>query len=118
MDTNIVDVNNSIDRNDGDLLILCLLQLLLLALLQKRNRSKRWLNRKWWIRPINVARPIYGDYEHLFQELKYNDADIFFRYVRMRKKTFHRLLQMVKPFLTKTNKRAFTPEQRLTITLR
>jgi len=70
------------------------------------------------VRPINVARPIYGDFEHLFQELKSNDADIFFRYVRMTKETFNLLLQMTKPFLTKMSKRAFSPEQRLAITLR
>lgn len=70
------------------------------------------------VRPINLKRPWYGDYEHLFHELKYDDPDMFFRYVRMTKETFHLLLNMTKPFLTKANKRAFSPEQRLTITLR
>ncbi|EZA62957.1 hypothetical protein X777_11973 [Ooceraea biroi] len=36
----------------------------------------------------------------------------------MTKETFSHLLQMTKPFLTKTSKRAFSPEQRLAITLR
>lgn len=105
------------DVND-DFLILSFLQLCLLALLQKRNRKKRWLRRRWWVRPINVARPMYGDYEHLFHELKYNDPDIFFRFVRMREETFSLLLEMTKPFLTKLSKRAFSSEQRLIITLR
>jgi len=104
--------------DDEDFLIMCILQLCLLALWQRRERSKNWLNRRWWVRPINVARPIYDDFEHLFQELKYNDADIFFRYVRMTKETFSLLLQMTKIFLTKLSKRAFSPEQRLIITLR
>lgn len=103
---------------DEDFLILSLLQLCLLSSMQKINQRKRWLNRRWWVRPINVARPMYGDFEHLFQELKYTDIDIFFRYVRMKKKIFNHLLQMTKPFLTKLSKRALSPEQRLTITLR
>lgn len=121
-------VLNSLIRHSGhhnchmnvndDFLILSLLQLCLLAVLQKRYRRKRWLKRRWWVRPINVARPIYGDYEHLFHELKYNDPDIFFRFVRMREESFNLLLEMTKPFLTKFSKRAFSPEQRLTITLR
>ncbi|XP_029162074.1 protein ALP1-like [Nylanderia fulva] len=103
---------------EEDFLILSFLQLCLLLLLEERNRKKRWLNRRWWVRPINVARPLYGDFEHLFNELKYNDIDVFFRYARMRKETFNHLLQMTKPFLTKLSKRAFSPEQRLIITLR
>lgn len=104
--------------DNEDFLILSFLQLCLLVLLRKRNRGKRWLNRRWWVRPINVARPIYGDFEHLFRELKYDDVDIFLRYVRMRKETFDHLLQMTQPFLTKLSKRASNPEQRLAITLR
>lgn len=104
--------------NDEEFLILSVLQLCLLALLQQRNRRKRWLNRRWWVRPINVARSIYGDYEHLFQKIKYDDEDIFYRYVRMRRETFNFLFEMTKPFLTKLSRRAFNPEQRLAITLR
>lgn len=104
--------------DDEEFLILCFLQLCLLALIQKRDQGKRWSNRRWWVRPINVEPPIYGDYEHLFQELKYTDKEIFFRYLRMRRETFDLLLQMTRPFLTKVSKRAFSPEQRLTITLR
>ncbi|XP_067209497.1 uncharacterized protein [Linepithema humile] len=103
---------------DDEFLILSVLELCLLALLREKKRRKRWSNRRWWVRPINIARPIFGDYEHLFYELKNNDADIFFRYVRMRKETFYQLLQMTKPFLIKVSKRAFNPEQRLIITLR
>ncbi|GAB1867756.1 DDE Tnp4 domain-containing protein [Camponotus japonicus] len=36
----------------------------------------------------------------------------------MREESFNLLLEMTKPFLTKLSKRAFSPEQRLTITLR
>ncbi|XP_018376592.1 PREDICTED: uncharacterized protein LOC108769870 [Trachymyrmex cornetzi] len=105
--------------DDEDIFLLSVLQLLcLLSLLQRRERSKRWLHRRWWVRPINVARPVYGDFQHLFQELKYDDPDIFYRYVRMKKEIFNLLLKMTSPFLTKLSKRAFSPEQRLAMTLR
>lgn len=107
-----MDVNSM----DEDFLILCFLQLCLLLLEEERNQKKRWL--KKMVGPINVARPLYGDFEHLFHELKYNDIDIFFRYARMGKETFNHLLQMTRPFLTKLSRRAFSPEQRLIITLR
>lgn len=102
--------------NDDDF-ILIVLQLCLLALFKKKKRSKRWINRRWWVRPINVVRSIHGDYEHLFQEMKH-DPCIFFRYTRMREETFKLLLEMTRSFLTKSNHRAFSPEQRLIITLR
>ena len=105
--------------DDEDLFLLSILQLLfILSLLQRRQRSKLWLNRRWWVRPVNAARPLYGDFEHLFHDLKYNDPDLFFRYMRMRKETFNHLLQMIKPFLTKSNHRALNAEQRLATTLR
>lgn len=113
----LLPISMYIDDYDDDVLILSCLQLCLLALLQKRN-EKRTYNRRWWVRPINIARPIYGDYEHLFNEIKHDDPDIFSRYVRMRKETFYHLVQMTTPFLTKVSKRAFSPEQRLAITLR
>ncbi|XP_025158181.1 uncharacterized protein LOC112589377 [Harpegnathos saltator] len=42
----------------------------------------------------------------------------FFRYTRMNKETFKLLLKKTKPYLTKSSKRAFSPEHRLIITLR
>ncbi|XP_011874581.1 PREDICTED: uncharacterized protein LOC105565748 [Vollenhovia emeryi] len=84
----------------------------------KRNKRKRWINRRWWVRPINERRGQNGDFATLFAELK-EDPDLFFRYTRMDVDTFYELLDMVRPYLQKTSlRKPICPEQRLAITLR
>jgi hypothetical protein len=48
-------------------------------LLIRKKKQIRWLHRRWHVRPINQKRIQYGEYEHLFQELK-NDREMFYRY--------------------------------------
>ncbi|XP_032668398.1 protein ANTAGONIST OF LIKE HETEROCHROMATIN PROTEIN 1-like [Odontomachus brunneus] len=83
----------------------------------RRKRSQKWLNRQWWVRPINHRRLNLGDFCHLFQEMK-SDPQMFFRYTRMTFPIFNKLLEKAKPFLTKKSHRALVPEERLAITLR
>lgn len=86
--------------------------------LSLRKRRKRWLNRRWWTRPINLRRSRQGDYLHLFQELK-EDPSMFFNYTRMDLSSFYILLDLVSPYLKKNSLRAsLPPELRLAITLR
>ncbi|XP_018404639.1 PREDICTED: uncharacterized protein LOC108781195, partial [Cyphomyrmex costatus] len=106
--------------DDEIMLFLCAMQVASLALytVWKAERSKRWKNRRWWVRPINTRREQYGDFASLFTELK-EDEDMFFRYTRMDVPTFYELLRLVSPFLQKRSIRAsICPEQRLAITLR
>ncbi|XP_024883031.1 uncharacterized protein LOC112461855 [Temnothorax curvispinosus] len=84
---------------------------------RRRNYSKRWVNRRWWVRNINKNRNQQGDFNALFQELK-DDTEMFFRYTRMSVNVFYLLLELVEPFLRKNNWRALCPEQRLSLTLR
>src|SRR5436190_8240768 len=88
-------------------------------LIKKKNnkRHKRWINRKWHVRPINKLRRQCGHYDNLFQELK-KDENMFFRYVRMSKCNFAKLLDLLQPHLIKKSYRALPPEQRLLIALR
>lgn len=58
----------------------------------RRKRSLRWLNRQWWVRPINHRRPHQGDFCHLLQEIK-DDPQMFFRYTRMTVPIFKNLLE-------------------------
>lgn len=104
------------DIEEEELLALLILILGINYIIKKR-RSFRWINRKYWVHPINIRRSNQGDFDQLFQELK-DDPHIFFRYTRMSLCVFNELLEMMKPFLTKTNHRALIPEQRLVITLR
>ncbi|GAB1865696.1 Protein ALP1-like isoform X1 [Camponotus japonicus] len=83
------------------------------VLLQKRRKIKERL----WVRSIYVRRPLFGDFQHLFQELK-EDATMFFKYTRLNLLTFNKLLDILRPHLEKRNWRALPAEQRLIIMLR
>lgn len=108
------------DDYENVLLFLSITQVFGLGLynMWRKKKTKRWINRRWWVRPINLRREDYGDFATLFMELK-ADADLFFRYTRMDVDTFYELLQIVQPFLQKISlRKPICPEQRLAITLR
>jgi len=48
-----------------------------------------------WVRPLNVRRPLFDDFQHLFQELKEDDT-MFFKYTRMNLSTFNKLLDILR----------------------
>ncbi|XP_071555013.1 uncharacterized protein [Temnothorax nylanderi] len=81
------------------------------------RRRKQFKKKRLWVRPIYRRRPQFGDFQHLFQELK-EDAIMFFKYTRMNLLTFNKLLDIMRPHLEKRNWRALPAEQRLIITLR
>lgn len=103
--------------NEEDLLTYALVVLMIGTYILKRQTSFRWINRKYWVRPINMRRPMQGDFDHLLQEMK-TDPYMFFRYTRMSTNVFNHLLEMMIPFLTKKSHRALVPEQRLALTIR
>lgn len=77
------------------------------------------LNRKGQgIHPINCNRSVYGEYHHLFEELK-RDENRFFQYMRMTIETFNYILEKVEHRLIKTwcnwHKQPILPEERLNI---
>lgn len=85
----------------------------------KKKRHKRWVNRRWHVRPINKNREHQGEYNNLFHELKKSkDTRMFFEYSRMTFSHFDQLVQLVKPHLTKKSQRALVPQERLVIALR
>ncbi|KYN11373.1 hypothetical protein ALC57_16476, partial [Trachymyrmex cornetzi] len=50
-----------------------------------RKKTKKWLNRRWLVRP-------------------------FYRYTRMRLENFEKLVELTKPYLIKKSHRALLPE--------
>lgn len=85
----------------------------------KKRKHKRWVNRRWHVRPINQKRLQQGEYHNLFKELKeFEDEDMFFEYSRMSMLQFDKLLRFVQPRLVKMSKRALIPEEKLIIALR
>ncbi|KAL0107403.1 hypothetical protein PUN28_015743 [Cardiocondyla obscurior] len=83
------------------------------VILRKYQKKKNRL----WVRPIYLRRPLFGDFQHLFQELK-EDAIMFFKYTRMNLTIFNKLLNLLQVHLEKRHWRALSAEQRLIITLR
>lgn len=91
---------------------------IILALLVRRLRRKR--NRSLYIRDIFEKRPEYGEYHHLVQELRHSDPEYHFKYFRMTKASFDKLLSLVYHRLVHppTHRRPISPAERLAVTLR
>jgi len=113
----VLQTMNSEEILEEDLLTYALFVLMTGTYILKQRISFRWLNRKYWVRPINLRRPLQRDYDNLLQEMK-ADPYMFFKYTRMSINVFNYFLEIMKPFLIKKSHRASVPEQRLALTLR
>ncbi|XP_040358651.1 uncharacterized protein LOC121047476 [Ixodes scapularis] len=91
---------------------------LALALLVHRLRRKR--RRSMYIRQIFDKRTVYGEYHRLVQELRERDPEYHFKYFRMTKASFDRLLSFVyhRILHAPTHRRPISPGERLAVTLR
>ena len=89
----------------------------MIVVLIKRRRGDKWWNRTHYVSPINQKREQLGEFNTLFQELKF-DARKFFRYTRMNVERFHELLFILEPHLTKHHPRALSAELKLAMTLK
>ncbi|XP_077496143.1 uncharacterized protein LOC144107035 [Amblyomma americanum] len=89
-----------------------------LALPVRRLRSKRKCF--MYIRQIFDNRPFHGEYHHLVQELRNSDPEYHFKYFRMTKGSFDKLLQLVyhRILHRPTHRRPIYPAERLEVTLR
>ncbi|KAF4529518.1 hypothetical protein B566_EDAN015176 [Ephemera danica] len=84
---------------------------------KKRLKPKA---RRFAVRPLFQSRKTQGEFVTLFQEIKDDDPELFFKYTRMSRSTYDRLLEIVGPKLDKkcrTN-RKISAEQRLAFTLK
>ena len=57
--------------------------LMLLILRRRRRKLKRKFKRKCWVRKFLTQREQLGDFKNLLQELKSDDREQFFRFLRM-----------------------------------
>lgn len=76
--------------------------------------------RRYGVHPVNRSRSTYGEYHHLYRNLR-NFPDKFFQYLRMSVESFDSLLEKVKRKIEKQHanwKRPISPEEQLVITLR
>jgi len=73
-----------------------------------------------WMHPINIKRPEFGVFSHLYPDLLENEEK-FHGFFRMNIKQFYRLSHFVGEEIRKQNtnyRRAISPEERLAIFLR
>ena len=80
----------------------------------------QYLERDFWVHPINENRHLKGEFFTLYQELR-QYPDKFFRWYRMSMDQFGFLLGKLRPCLQKQNnnyRESICPEERLVVTLR
>ena len=89
---------------------------------RRQRRRRRVRNRKrFWVRPWLLRRPLYGQYEHLMQELYREDVNTFTNFLRVTPEMFMELVERVGPRIEKEDtlwRKALEPGLRLAITLR
>lgn len=74
--------------------------------------------RKYWVHPINEDRERSGQFKHFFEKIRCY-PEKFFDYYRMSISSFDELLEILRPFITKTTtilRHPISVEERLTIT--
>ena len=94
-----------------------ILKLALLHLIRKRRKSTS--KRKHWVRPLFQGRLARGEF-NLYDELRTNDREYFFRYFRMNPERFDHLHELVKDKIFKKDtclRKAISTRERLAITL-
>jgi len=78
---------------------------------------RRWHRKRqnMWVHPINIKRPEFGIFSHLYRDLL-EDEEKFHGFFRMNIKQFYCLSQLVAEEIQKQNtnyRRAITPEEQL-----
>ena len=88
---------------------------------RQRQLFKKKQIKRFWTRGIFRDRKLHSEYYTLYQQLRDEEREVHYRYVRMSKERFDHLLNMVREKITKKNTRmreAISAEERLVITLR
>ena len=98
------------------LLVTLQINLASLCLAWHVEKNKRWINRRWLVRPFNTKRATLGYYATTFQDLK-KDPDLFYQVTRMNLESFNNLCKNLSPYLKKKRSNIYAQE-RLAITLR
>jgi len=92
-----------------------------LLLIASENVHLKMKRERSWVHEINQSRGQYGEYHHLFPQLK-ADGERFFQYFRMDIETFTYILGNIEHRLIKNwcnlHQQKILPEERLVITLR
>ena len=71
-----------------------------LTILYCLKKKRYYRRRRCWIHRINMQREIYGEFYHLVDEVLI-DEEKCLSYIRMSPCTFHSLLDLIEPYITK-----------------
>lgn len=81
------------------------------------EKKEKILKRRYWVRQLLLQRK-QNDHYTLFQFIKNNDDEQFFKFTRMTVPQFERLLELVQePLLKRSIREPLSPKHRLCITL-
>ena len=100
------------------------LEIALLTVLLSWRQKRRRLKRTMWVRSILSQRWQRGEYHTLLQEMRLNDTQAHFSYLRMLRERFEHLLAIVGPLLVRREnywsaiRANITPAERLALTIR
>lgn len=89
------------------------------SFLIRRLRQRRRHRRTEWVREIYLKRDEFGEFHHIITDI-YNDNNLFYGYLRMKKETFEYILNAIRPNLSKYSnfRKTISPDERLVVTLR
>lgn len=98
-----------------------LVELEIAQIVIRRRRRRR--HRRYWVRPwLSADRRLqFGQYDTLLRELRMEDTNSFFNFLRMEPAMFDELLQRVGPRIQKKDtgwRKALEPGVKLAITIR
>ena len=88
---------------------------------RRRRLYKKKQIKRFWRRSIFRDRKLHSEYYTLYLDLRNEDREFHYRYLRMSKERFDHLLSMVRDKITKKDtqlRESITAEERLIITLR
>lgn len=105
------------DFCNEDIEILGFLGLMLCVYVATKKTFQRRNKRRFKTRPINRARKVAGGFNY-YLKMKTLDDEQFFKYTRLTKAAFDKLINILKPKLQRQPRSdGISPEERLIITL-
>lgn len=76
-------------------------QAVVAVMARNRQQERERRRRRYWVKPWLARRPLFGQYETLFQELDQQSAGDYLGFIRMDRNLFAEVLQRVAPRITK-----------------
>ena len=86
-----------------------------------RRILRRGADRRWWVRPWLLRRPVLGHYDRLLRELRTEDLGSYNNFLRVSPELFDEIVARISPAIEKEDtfyRKALSPGLKVAITLR